>query len=111
VLSPPTPLAPHEHARVWRWQRRMFIFYGIAIALLAAAGVAMFGFGELAWVRRAALGVLVLLVALATAIQFSERCPRCGLRLGAHGRLLLPEQCRGCGVAFHPPPAASAGDG
>jgi hypothetical protein len=88
----------------------MFVFYGIAIALLAAAGAAMFGFGELAWVRRAALGVLAAIVALATAVQFSERCPRCGLRLGAHGGLLLPEQCRGCGVAFHPSPADNAGD-
>ena len=89
----------------------MFIFYGIAIALLAAAGAAMFGFGELAWVRRAALGLLVLILALATIVQFGERCPRCGLRLGSHGRLFLPEQCRGCGVVFQPPPAASAGDG
>ena len=70
----------------------------------AAAGAAMLMFGDLAWVRRAALAVLVVLLVAATIVQFRERCPRCGLRLGSHGRLFLPEQCRGCGVAFAPPP-------
>jgi hypothetical protein len=87
----------------------MFVFNGIAIALLAVAVGLMLAFVDLVWVRRAALGVLILLVVLASAVQFRERCPRCGMRLGAHGRLFLPEQCRGCGVAFHPSP--DAGDG
>ena len=97
---------PHELARLWGWQRRMFAFYGVAIALLGAAVALMLAFGALVWVRRTALGVLILLVVVATAVQFRERCPRCGLRLGAHGRLFLPEQCRGCKVAFHPSPVA-----
>jgi hypothetical protein len=103
-MTDPGPLTASERARIWRWQRRMFVFYGIAIALLGLAGAAMLMFGDLAWVRRAALAVLVVLLVAATIVQFRERCPRCGLRLGSHGRLFLPEQCRGCGVAFAPPP-------
>jgi hypothetical protein len=87
----------------------MFVFYGMAIALLGVAAGLMLALGDLVWVRRAALGVLMLLVVLATAVQFRERCPRCRMRLGAHGRLFVPEQCRGCGVAFRPSPVA--GDG
>jgi hypothetical protein len=82
----------------------MFVFYGIAIALLGVA-VGLMALGDLVWVRRAALGVLMPGV-LATAVQFRQRCPRCRMRLGAHGRLFLPKQCRGCGVAFHPSPVA-----
>ena len=103
-MSDPAPLTPIELARIWRWQRRMVTFYGIAIALLALAGALMLMFGEQACVRRAALAVLSLLLVAATMIQFRERCRRCGLRLGSHGRLFLPEQCQGCGVLFQPPP-------
>jgi hypothetical protein len=78
----------------------MLFFYGIAIALLALAGALMLLFGELAWVRRAALILLLALIAAATFVQFRERCPRCGQRLGWHGRLFLPAQCPGCGVEF-----------
>jgi hypothetical protein len=96
----PAPLNPVEHNRLWRWQRRMLFFYGIAIALLALAGALMLLFGELAWVRRAALALLLALIAAATFVQFRERCPRCRRRLGWHGRLFLPAQCPGCGVEF-----------
>jgi hypothetical protein len=94
------PLTTGEHNRLWRWQRRMLFFYGIAIALLALAGALMLLFGELAWVRRAALALLLALIAAATIVQFRERCPRCRRRLGWHGRLFLPAQCPGCGVEF-----------
>ncbi len=106
-MSKPAPLTRHERRRIWRWQRQMFAFYSLAMALLALAAALLFWFGELAVMRRATLlGVGVLFLA-ASFVQFRERCPRCGLRLGRHGRLLLPERCRGCGVAFELPPAGS----
>jgi hypothetical protein len=103
-MTDPVPLTPSELARIWRWQGRMFAFYGIAIALLALAGVPMLTLGTLAWVRRAAVALLLGLLVAATMVQLRERCPRCGLRLGSHGRVFLPEQCRGCGVVFERPP-------
>jgi ribosomal protein S27AE len=57
-------------------------------------------FGKLAWVRRAALVLLLALIAAATFVQFRERCPRCGRRGGWHRRLFLPAQCPGCGAEF-----------
>jgi len=99
-MTKPAPLTATERGRLWQWQHRMLVFYGIAIALLALAGALMLLYGELAWVRRAALALLLALIGAATLVQFRERCPRCGRRLGWHGRLYLPAQCPGCGVAF-----------
>src|SRR5215467_6601481 len=72
AMTKPAPLTAAEHSRLWRWQRRMFVFYGVAIALLALAGALMLLFGELAWVRRAALALLLALIAAATLVQFRE---------------------------------------
>ena len=102
-MREPAPLTASERDRLRRWQRRMFVFYGIAMMLLAGAGALMLRFGELAWVRRGALALVIVLVVAATFVQFAERCPRCGHRVGSQGRLFLPEQCRGCGVVFLPP--------
>jgi hypothetical protein len=94
------PLTPAERARIRRWQRHMFVYYGIAMIMLALAAGLTALFFEMPWVRRAALGMLLVLVIAATLVQFRERCPRCGMRLGSQGRLFLPERCRGCGIAF-----------
>lgn len=99
-MTEPAPLTAAERNRLWRWQRRMLFFYGVAIALLTLAGALMLLFGELAWVRRAALVLLLVLIAAVTFVQFRERCPRCSRRLGSQGRLFLPAQYPGCGVEF-----------
>jgi hypothetical protein len=99
-MTDPRPLSRDELTRIWRWQSQMFIFHGVAMVLLALAGVLILFFGDLAWVRRAALAAVLSLVVAATFVQFRERCPRCGLRLGSQGRLFLPEQCRRCSVVF-----------
>ena len=96
-MTLPAPLTPAERKRIWRWQHRMLLFYGIAIALLALAGALMLRFDELTWVRRAALALLLVLIVAATFVQFRERC---GRRLGSQGRLFLPAQCSGCGLEF-----------
>src|SRR5262245_40294830 len=74
-MTLPAPLTPAERKRIWRWQHRMLLFYGIAIALLALAGALMLRFDELSWVRRAALALLLVLIVAATFVQFRERCP------------------------------------
>ncbi|HEX2334869.1 MAG TPA: hypothetical protein VHI72_00195 [Hyphomicrobiaceae bacterium] len=104
-MTDPRPLTGDEATRIWRWQRQMFMFYGIAMVLLALAGGLVLFFGDLAWVRRAALAAVLILVVAATFVQFRERCPRCGLRLGSQSRLFLPEQCRRCSVVFARPPS------
>lgn len=43
---------------------------------------------------------LIVLVLTAARIQFSQKCPACGARLGLQTRLLLPRECGRCGVSF-----------
>lgn len=100
----PAPLNAAEKDRIWRWERSMIRSYAMAMMVIAAgAGLAVF-YGEIPAVRRVVLlGVLVLVVAV-TLVQFRERCPRCGSRLGRQTRLMLPDACKVCGVQFPRPP-------
>jgi len=56
------------------------------------------------WVRRFVIAVVLALVLFAAYLQFREKCPRCGSRLGRQSRLILPDTCRRCGVAYPRPP-------
>jgi len=71
-MTLPAPLTPAERKRIWRWQHRMLLFYGIAIALLALAGALMLRFDELSWVRRAALALLLVLIVAARSCNFGS---------------------------------------
>ncbi|NIN36565.1 MAG: hypothetical protein GWO08_05200 [Gammaproteobacteria bacterium] len=44
--------------------------------------------------------VLVTPFVLAGFVQFSQKCPACGYRLGLQSRLLLPDHCKRYGVAL-----------
>jgi hypothetical protein len=100
----PEPLTRPELGRIWRWERHMIAFYAGAITLLALAMGAVVMFAEIVWLRRALLVMVLALVAAGSYVQFRERCPRCGRRLGTQSRLLLPTRCRGCRVKFDRPP-------
>lgn len=101
----PKPLTDVELARIWRWERHMIAFYAGAITLIAIAMAAAVSFSDVAWLRRSLLGLVLALVVGGSFVQFREKCPRCGRRLGSQSRLLLPERCRGCRVKFERPPA------
>lgn len=97
-LSPETPLAPGELRRLRRWHHRVRRALGlVAIAYLGLVATSLVE-GEPS-TRQAgwALGLLGAACLLATAIQFSERCPRCGYNLGFQSRLTLPAACERCG--------------
>ena len=98
------PLTSLEAASIWQWQRHMYIFYGIAMALIAVAFIAVESYRELRAVRLLALLLTGLLIAVGAYIQFRERCPRCSARIGRQARLMMPEACAECGVAFPLPP-------
>ena len=100
----PKPLTGVELARIWRWERHMIVFYACAITLIATAMAAAVSFGDIAWLRRSLLGLVLVLVVAGSFVQFREKCPRCGRRLGSQSRLLLPERCRKCRVKFERPP-------
>lgn len=84
-----------------RWQRNMRL---IALATLFYLGV-MVGFVSTipmeAWVARwIAVLVLPAMVVAGVVLQFSERCPRCGLLLGLQTSLGVPSTCERCAVSF-----------
>ena len=93
-------LSPNERERLRLWQRRLLTAFIVTYAglLIVVAAELIFGFSE-----RGALLVFSALLALALTaivIQFSQKCPRCGYRLGRQTRLLLPDQCKKCGVSL-----------
>jgi hypothetical protein len=102
----PPPLRPHELVRLWRWQRRMFVFYGIAIALLGVA-VGLMALGDLVWVRRAALGVLMLLAFSPPRFNSASAVPAAGCALARTAGCFCPSSAVAAGLpsTLRPSPA------
>lgn len=69
------------------------------LAAVTALGLLLRPSGEIAWLL---VALLFGSAAVGGAVQFSERCPRCGVRIGWQTRLLLPARCARCGVGFRP---------
>ncbi len=95
------PLAPGEILRLRRWERRVrWVLLAVVSLWFVLAGTwAVNGtlpLGE----PRSALALLGTLCFVGAAIQFSQRCPRCGYNLGFQSRLLLPDSCERCGGRY-----------
>jgi len=91
-------LSPEDFAALRRWQRRMIVSLVSVMALLlgAVAFDLLVGLSE----RAALLLFLAMLagVIIGGWVQFSQKCPACGYRIGFQSRLTVPETCRRCGV-------------
>jgi peptidoglycan/LPS O-acetylase OafA/YrhL len=95
------PLAPGELTRLRRWHRRVRRALGlVAVAYIGLVAATLVDGEPPAWRAATALALLGAACLLATAIQFSERCPRCGYNLGFQSRLALPAACERCGGAL-----------
>ncbi len=103
--GPQVPLEPADLARLHRWWRRMLTGFGFAVALLFAWALVLLVAPDEPWVSTLAIPFAAPLVTVGAMVQFSQRCPRCGRRIGLGPRLALPVRCAGCGVSFR-----SAGD-
>src|SRR5918992_3724284 len=90
----PDPLTRQELQRIWRWERQMIRYYAMAMTVVAVGVGAAYLYGEEPWARPLIIAVVLALVLLATLVQFREKCPRCGSRLGRQSRLILPDTCR-----------------
>jgi len=97
---PPKPLDAPELARVLRWQRHMYAFYGVAMVMIAGGFYLMTVFAQAPWLRPLLLAMLLALILAGAWVQFRERCPRCGTLLGRQSRFILPNKCKSCGVGF-----------
>lgn len=84
-------------ARLADWMRRRRLLLGLAVAVagLLAAVNAMYPLGRDANIMvLLAMGCCLGLPGL--ILQFRERCPGCGARLGWQTGLRLPAACRRC---------------
>jgi hypothetical protein len=96
----PKPLDAAELARVHAWQRRMYLFYGVAMILIFAGFYVTTRFQEVTWVRPLLATMILVLMGVGALVQFRERCPRCDFPLGRQSRLVLAAKCKSCGVGF-----------
>lgn len=83
-----------------RWQRRM-----IAAMVGAWSFILLFIAGEVIFdlsrpLEIAGFVVMLILVVYGVVVQFSQRCPGCGVRLGLQSGLQVPDSCRKCGTAL-----------
>lgn len=100
----PAPLSGSEVAALWQRERGTIRYYVAALSIMAA-GFGVFAFTGAEPVLRAVVLVLALaLLAAAVLTQLAIRCPRCSARLAVQSPLLLPDQCKSCGVAIARPP-------
>jgi hypothetical protein len=91
-------LTPEELARLRRWQLRMVVLFVLGMVGLFGLFAADMVFGLSEVVATWAFVSLVALSIVAGFVQFSERCPRCGYRIGFQSRLVVPEACKKCGA-------------
>ncbi|MFZ4806807.1 MAG: hypothetical protein ACOYLQ_06070 [Hyphomicrobiaceae bacterium] len=94
------PLTPEECARLWRWERRMVIFYAAAMVLMGIAALLATMFADQSWSLVLMIALIGALMIAGAYVQFRDHCPRCGLNLGRQGGVLLPLNCKACRVVF-----------
>jgi cation transporter-like permease len=90
-------LSTNEREQLRSWQRRLVTAFCVTITglLIVVAADLVFGFSP----RGALLAFSALLALALTAIviQFSQKCPRCGYRLGRQTCFLIAARSAGSG--------------
>ncbi|MFH1428758.1 MAG: hypothetical protein ABIH39_03335 [Candidatus Margulisiibacteriota bacterium] len=99
-LSNKEQLTKAQLAQLKKWQKNMIIYF---IAFLSGLGLLLLvgltiGFSKSAETILTIAWVIFLLSGV--YIQFAEKCPRCGYRIGFQSRLILPPKCAKCGVSY-----------
>jgi hypothetical protein len=89
-----------ELAELQHWQRRMVSLFVITMSGLLLTVILDLLIGLSQATATIIFLVLVALVVLAGFVQFSQKCPACGYRLGFQSRLLVPDHCKCCGIAL-----------
>lgn len=93
-------LDANELAELKQWQRRMISLFVITMSGLLMVVILDLLIGLSQATATIIFLVLVALVVLAGFVQFSQKCPACGYRLGLQSRLLVPDHCKRCGIAL-----------
>lgn len=103
ILEIPPPLKPEQVAELHAMESYLARFYVSAILALLGAMLLVFFLGEAPWVRRVALLIGVVLLAVGTIIQRRVRCPACKSRLRFPSKMRFPDFCPKCRVHFPRP--------
>jgi hypothetical protein len=98
--GPQVPLDPAELGGLERWQHRIRLGFGAAIALLGVWAVILLVAPDVTWLPFLALPFAAPLVVLGAVVQRAARCPRCEARVALEARLRLPERCAACAVSL-----------
>ena len=93
-------LSANEFEELQLWQKRMITVLVTIMAALVLVVCADWIIGISRMVASFAFYSLLALAGLGIFIQFSQKCPRCGYRLGFQSRLLVPQNCKKCGVGL-----------
>lgn len=91
-------LSKQQREELQAWQRRMLLVFVTIMGLLLMAALTDMLFGMPKTMAVSIFLLLIALVALSVFIQFSQKCPACGYRIGFQARLLVPDNCKQCGV-------------
>ena len=98
--STPDKLTHEELEKLKRWQTTMLVYFVVFLlgtGLLLLLGLTL-GFSNA--VETVLTIVWSVFLLSGVFVQFSQKCPRCGFRIGFQSRLLLPRKCTKCGVSF-----------
>lgn len=99
----PGTIQKEEFRVLFRWQRRMrkaFVALWVYLLLVIAVHLLV---RPASWVIQVALLPVLGGVVAGGVLQFSVRCPKCGYRLGFQSSLVIPDDCRRCGVLLKAP--------
>lgn len=86
-----------------RWQRYMVTSFVTAMVALIGLLVLELTVDIPPSFEPYATVIVVLLLGTVAGVQFSERCPSCGARIGLQSALVLPPCCARCGASFREP--------
>jgi hypothetical protein len=82
------------------WQKKMLYTFVPAILVIVIGVPIKLVFGLAPEIEFLLGGAFIVLSAAGAVIQFSEKCPNCGARIGFQSRLLLPKKCSKCKISF-----------
>jgi hypothetical protein len=89
-------LTEAELLRLNRWQKRMLATFILAMSLIIVFVPLKLVLGLSRDVEYIVGLVYMVLVTAGAVLQFSEKCPSCGARIGFQSRLILPSHCPKC---------------
>jgi hypothetical protein len=97
-------LNKEQYLRKTRTERWTAVIFSIAVAIVVIMIASSYLFNTadntelIVWVT-----IIFCIMLLGVVVRLSERCPKCGQRIGMQTKLTRPKNCKNCGVSFKKP--------